>query len=133
MRCCECKSHERRVFSANWKLEIALHIAGITSTLTALTRNPLYQYKQYQFLNSSDEETLDKLFKEVDKDGNDELSNDEVGQLCMMFGQTVSEEEINLAIKTADADGDGKVNVDEFKAEILSTLVCSLRNTTKFS
>ena len=74
---------------------------------------------------------MDKLFKEVDKDGNDELSNDEVGQLCMMFGQTVSEEEINLAIKTADTDGDGKVNVDEFKAEILSTLVCSLRKTTK--
>ena len=66
---------------------------------------------------------MDKLFKEVDKDGNDELSNDEVGQLCMMFGQTVSEEEINLAIKTADTDGDGKVNVDEFKAEILSSLV----------
>ena len=74
---------------------------------------------------------MDKLFKEVDKDGNDELSNDEIGQLCMMFGQTVSEEEINQAIKNADTDGDGTLNVDEFKAEILSSLVCSLRNTIK--
>ena len=74
---------------------------------------------------------MDKLFKEVDKDGNDELSNDEIGQLCMMFGQTVSEEEINQAIKNADTDGDGRLNVDEFKAEILSSLVCSLRNTIK--
>ena len=68
---------------------------------------------------------MDKIFKEVDKDGNNELSNDEVGQLCMMFGQKVSEEEINQAIKKADTDGDGTVNVEEFKAEILSSLVCS--------
>ena len=74
---------------------------------------------------------MDKLFKEVDKDGNDELSNDEIGQLCMMFGQTVSEEEINQAIQKADTDGDGTVNVDEFKAEILSSLVCSLKNIKK--
>ena len=76
---------------------------------------------------------MDKLFKEVDKDGNDELSNDEIGQLCMMFGQTVSEEEINQAIKKADTDGDGTVNVDEFKAEILSSLVCSLKKYYKKS
>ena len=74
---------------------------------------------------------MDKIFKEVDKDGNNELSNDEVGQLCMMFGQTISEEEINQAIKVADTDGDGRINVVEFKAEILSSLVCSLRNTIK--
>ena len=74
---------------------------------------------------------MDKLFKEVDNDGNNELSNDEVGQLCMMFGQTVSQEEINQAIKNADTDGDGMLNVDEFKAEILSSLVCSLRNNAK--
>ena len=74
---------------------------------------------------------MDKLFKEVDKDGNDELSNDEIGQLCMMFGQTVSAEEINQAIQKADTDGDGTVNVDEFKAEILSSLVCSLKKHSK--
>ena len=68
---------------------------------------------------------MDKIFKEVDKDGNNELSNDEVGQLCMMFGQTISEEEINQATEKADTDGDGRVNVNEFKSEILSSLVCS--------
>ena len=73
---------------------------------------------------------MDNIFKEVDKDGNNELSNHEISQLCMMFGQTISEEEINQAIEKADTDGDGRVNVDEFKAEILSSLVCSLRNTT---
>ena len=86
---------------------------------------------EYQLLNSSDEETLDKIFKEVDKEGSNELSNDEVSQLCVMFGQTCSEAEINQAIKKADNDGDGKVSLGEFKAEILSSLVCSLRNTTK--
>ena len=75
---------------------------------------------------------MDKIFKEVDKDGNNELSNDEVSQLCMMFGQTCSEEEINQAIEVTDTDGDGRVSLDEFKAEILSNLVCSLRNTEGF-
>ena len=74
---------------------------------------------------------MDKIFKEVDKDGSNDFSNDEVGQLCMMFGQTCSEEEINQAIEVADIDGDGRINLDEFKAEILSNLVCSLRSTTK--
>ena len=80
-----------------------------------------------QFLNSSDEETLDKIFKEVDKDGNNELSNDEVSQLCMMFGETHNDEAIQEAIKGADTDGDGTVNVDEFKAHILSRSVWSLK------
>ena len=78
-------------------------------------------------MNSSDEETLDKVFKEVDKDGNNELSNDEVSQLCMMFGETHTDEAIEESIKGADTDGDGTVNVDEFKAHILSRSVWSLK------
>jgi Ca2+-binding EF-hand superfamily protein len=67
------------------------------------------------------------MFKKVDKDGNDELSNDEVSQLCMMFGETHTDKAIQEAIKGADADGDGTVNVEEFKAQILSRSVWSLK------
>ena len=72
---------------------------------------------------------MDKIFKEVDKDGNNELSNDEVGQLCTMFGEKHTDKAIEESIKEADTDGDGLVNVDEFKAQILSRSVWSLKKS----
>ena len=74
---------------------------------------------------------MDKIFKEVDKDGNNELSNDEVGQLCTRFGETHTDKAIEESIKEADTDGDGAVNVEEFKAQILSRSVWSLKKWGK--
>ena len=96
---------------------------------TSFKRNCCLKISIIQFLNSSDEETLDKIFKEVDKDGNNELSNDEVGQLCTMFGEKHTDKAIEESIKEADTDGDGLVNVDEFKAQILSRSVWSLKKS----
>ena len=43
----------------------------------------------------------------------------------MTFGQAHTDEEIQEAIKGADTDGDGTVNLEEFKAQILSSSVWS--------
>ena len=47
--------------------------------------------------------------------------------MCKSFGQTHTDEAIQEAIKEADADGDGTVNLEEFKAQILSRSVWSLK------
>ena len=79
----------------------------------------------------SDEEVLNKTFKVYDKSGDNELSHEEVKGLCKSFGQTHSDEAIQEAIKQADADGDGTVNLEEFKAQILSRSVWSLKKCWK--
>ena len=79
----------------------------------------------------SDEEILNKTFKVFDKSGDNELSHEEVKELCKTFGQTHTDEAIQEAIKEADADGDGKVNLEEFKAQILSRSVWSLKKCWK--
>ena len=59
-----------------------------------------------------DKKKIKKLFKEMDTDHNGTVSTEELGTAMKKYG--LRDSEIDLIIKTFDADGDGTINCEEF-------------------
>jgi hypothetical protein len=61
------------------------------------------------------DESLEKLFKELDANGSGDVSRDEVeGAIFKLFGK-VEQKVVEEMMAAADTDGDGEISVDEFK------------------
>jgi calmodulin len=59
-------------------------------------------------------------FQFFDKDGNGVISPDELSEIMKGLGANLSDKEINLLVKEADANGDGEIDVGEFLALMYS-------------
>ena len=57
---------------------------------------------------------LRELFAMVDADGSGGLDGEELGDLCSRLGIAMSADEVALALKEMDTDGDGTVDFREF-------------------
>lgn len=55
-----------------------------------------------------------------DKDNSGTISRDELRSAMYVIGEKLSDEEIDEAIKLADASGDGEVDYNEFIQFVLS-------------
>merc|ERR1712130_439389 len=71
--------------------------------------------KQFQHSDNEDPlEMVDEAFKLIGK-GND-ITESSVKAFLQSVGQTIIDVEAEEIIKVLDKDGDGKVNIDDFKA-----------------
>jgi Ca2+-binding EF-hand superfamily protein len=61
-----------------------------------------------------DEMMADLLFQEIDVDGSGTLDREEVALCAKKLGAPLSEEALEAAMQTMDADGNGSVDFDEF-------------------
>jgi len=66
------------------------------------------------------EKELMDVFTVFDQDGSGTISAEELRAAMKVIGEKLTEEEIEQAIKLADASGDGEVDYDEFIQFVLS-------------
>ena len=55
-----------------------------------------------------------KLFHMFDRDGSGFIDAKELRKIMRRLGTKISSEEVERMVRKADADGDGKVNFEEF-------------------
>jgi calmodulin len=61
-----------------------------------------------------DDEEIREAFKVFDKNGDGFIESSELRQVMQSLGEKLTEEEVEDMIREADADGDGRVNYQEF-------------------
>merc|ERR550514_2187862 len=70
-------------------------------------------------LNVYTDEEFVEAFKRVDKDGSGAITKDEVEELLYeTYGYPALEEEVQMFMEDFDANSDGKVTLEEFKAAL---------------
>ncbi|KAI8143604.1 hypothetical protein BJV82DRAFT_514586, partial [Fennellomyces sp. T-0311] len=60
------------------------------------------------------EEGLMKVFSILDKDNKGLINAEDLRQGLLGFGETVTEDDVRRMIQSADVDGDGMINYEEF-------------------
>ncbi|KAI9495846.1 hypothetical protein BDB00DRAFT_759439, partial [Zychaea mexicana] len=60
------------------------------------------------------EEGLRKVFELLDKDKKGVINAEDLRQGLLDFGETVTEDELQRMMRSADVDGDGMINFEEF-------------------
>ncbi|KAI7847318.1 hypothetical protein BDC45DRAFT_452018 [Circinella umbellata] len=66
------------------------------------------------------EEGLKRVFTMLDKDSKGLINGEDLRQGLLNFGETVTEDDIQRMLRSADVDGDGMINYEEF----VKILVC---------
>lgn len=61
------------------------------------------------------EKELRDAFKVFDSDGSGSISREELKQLMINLGQTLTEAELDAMMDEVDTNGDGEISYDEFK------------------
>jgi len=67
----------------------------------------------------SEVDELADAFRVFDKDGNGEITSDELYAIFQSLGQNIDRETINLMISTVDTNGDGTISFQEFRKMML--------------
>ncbi|OAD73555.1 hypothetical protein PHYBLDRAFT_168899 [Phycomyces blakesleeanus NRRL 1555(-)] len=60
------------------------------------------------------EESVLKVFGILDRDNDGVINSEDLQQGLLLFGESATDEEIDIMIKAADVDGDGLLNFEEF-------------------
>lgn len=68
----------------------------------------LYIYDSSAFMRS--------CFRNFDENGDGKIDRNELDQVLLQMGKVLSSEEINRMMKSADKDGSGKLDYEEFIA-----------------
>jgi hypothetical protein len=79
-----------------------------TSILNAVN----WSKRQYDKVMAND---VMPAFKKFDKDGSGEIDREELGELSAELGHTLTVEQINDALIDLDINGDGVIDLEEFK------------------
>ena len=74
------------------------------------------------------EEEIEEAFKCLDRNGDGEITADEMKYYMMNYGEVMDEEEADLLIKFADRNGDGLIEFKEFCHLMLNDLPKELMN-----
>ena len=76
----------------------------------ALQGFALSKYLLYSLVSFS----VFSFFRVFDRDGDGYISAEELSQVMLTLGESLTQDEIDEMIREADLDGDGKVGYDEF-------------------
>ena len=67
-------------------------------------------------LRGTNYQNIEELFNAIDTDGSNFLDREEVGELASILGISMSKEELEMAFKQMDENGNDRVDLDEFKS-----------------
>jgi len=96
----------------------SLMMGGIETTFATLGASAGFQAVMKGFAEELDtsDAALEKLFADIDYDGSGQISDREMGQaISKMYGQDLDDELLAKMMKAADTDGNGEIDLDEFK------------------
>ncbi|KAI9259906.1 hypothetical protein BY458DRAFT_440370 [Sporodiniella umbellata] len=82
------------------------------------------------------EDSISKVFKMLDTDNDGQINGDDLKRGVSLFGNNLSEEEVKEMLSSADIDGDGLINYEEFVKIMASTYIfdrTSHHSSTSFS
>lgn len=74
------------------------------------------------------EDELKEAFRVFDKDGNGFISADELRYAMTNLGDKLTNEEVDILIKEADLDGDGKINCQGGEQKLILIYKCDQNN-----
>lgn len=66
-------------------------------------------------MSGPSEDDIKAAFDEFDADGSGAIDSSEIKKVCERLGVDVSKSEIDGLINSADSNGDGKIQYEEFK------------------
>lgn len=87
---------------------------------TDTSKNGMLDFKDFHELmskvaNTSDsDEEIREAFKVFDRDNSGSISASELKRVMTMFGEKLTEEEVDQMINEADVDRDGQIDYEEF-------------------
>ncbi|KAG5357677.1 Calmodulin [Yarrowia sp. C11] len=64
--------------------------------------------------DTDSEEEIREAFKVFDRDNNGFISSQELRHVMTSIGEKLTDEEVDMMIKEADANGDGRIDYNEF-------------------
>lgn len=73
--------------------------------------------------DTDSEEEIREAFKVFDRDNNGFISAQELRHVMTSIGEKLTDEEVDMMIKEADANGDGRIDYNEFVQLLVSILV----------
>ena len=74
-----------------------------------------YAYIASQLLSKNEKENLSKIFKKIDKNGDGQLSKEEILEgYDLFFGKTMEKEDVIKMFNSVDTDGSGFIEYSEF-------------------
>lgn len=71
--------------------------------------------------DTDSEEEIREAFKVFDRDNNGFISSQELRHVMTSIGEKLTDEEVDMMIKEADANGDGRIDYNEFVQLLVST------------
>jgi calmodulin len=80
-----------------------------------LDKNGTVDFPEFvKLMHTREQHEILEAFNAIDNDGSGRLSRKELKDVMKSFGGKLSDEELEEMFKTADADGDGQVDYQEF-------------------
>lgn len=70
--------------------------------------------------DTDSEEEIREAFKVFDRDNNGFISSQELRHVMTSIGEKLTDEEVDMMIKEADANGDGRIDYNEFVQLLVS-------------
>lgn len=120
-------SQDAQTALSNWVLSVHQQPSNVS-----FVGNGLIDFKEFLVLmavkmkDSDPEEELLEAFRVMDKDGDGFIGHDELKQVMLVLGESLTDKEVDEMIREVDADGDGQVN---FKGELVSMLQLDTENS----
>ncbi|KAG6504852.1 probable calcium-binding protein CML13 [Zingiber officinale] len=90
-------------------------------------RNGAIEFEEFLFMMTAkigerdNKEELTRAFRIIDQDKNGKISDVDIQRIAHELGESFTLDEIQAMIKTADINGDGEVDIEEFLRIMRST------------